>query len=499
MNNPDEKTAVEQFGSQGKYFGACMLLATMPGLPMFGHGQIEGLHEKYGMEYKRAYWDEPVDQGLVRGHEMWIFPLLRRRWLFSGSANFMLYDFKAGSEVDENVFAYSNCVGEHRALVLYHNRYDTTAGWIKESVSYAIKDSSGDTEFRQTSLPDALGVAAGPNLYYAFRDATSGLEYLRHGPELTEKGLYAELGEYQFFVFMDFLEIHDDKECSWGALCTVLGGRGVASIDIERRQVRYASLNAAFRQVLEEINLITTSALADLVAAEQKLIHAIQRFLSIHSAQTGGTAARTTDILSQISQILSFLASLPTIRPKAHEAKHWQAAMYLLLNTPRNLRMLLAWLMLRDADPESFDTFGLDHSMYGMLSAEEQPQQSGAAIETVQLLRALLACDDSRRRPCAFVLESAFSIPACVDYLMVHESEGVVWFNKERFELFVQWLLVADLLARATDRPTSRTIAARFGAAGREMRRLVELAAHAGYRGRCSSNWWCPSRRAVLL
>ena len=61
MNNPDERTAVEQFGKEGKYFGACVLLVTMPGLPMIGHGQIEGLHEKYGMEYRRAYWDEPED------------------------------------------------------------------------------------------------------------------------------------------------------------------------------------------------------------------------------------------------------------------------------------------------------------------------------------------------------------------------------------------------------------------------------------------------------
>ena len=29
-------------------------MATMPGLPMFGHGQIEGFAEKYGMEYRRA-------------------------------------------------------------------------------------------------------------------------------------------------------------------------------------------------------------------------------------------------------------------------------------------------------------------------------------------------------------------------------------------------------------------------------------------------------------
>ena len=52
MNNPDERTAVDQFGKGDKYFGVCTMLATLPGLPMFGHGQIEGFGERYGMEYR---------------------------------------------------------------------------------------------------------------------------------------------------------------------------------------------------------------------------------------------------------------------------------------------------------------------------------------------------------------------------------------------------------------------------------------------------------------
>ena len=58
MNNPDEETAAVQFGTGDKYFGVCTLMVTMPGLPMFGHGQIEGFTEKYGMEFTRAQWDE---------------------------------------------------------------------------------------------------------------------------------------------------------------------------------------------------------------------------------------------------------------------------------------------------------------------------------------------------------------------------------------------------------------------------------------------------------
>ena len=57
MSNPDERTAVDQFGSDDKYFGVATMMATLPGMPMFGHGQIEGLSEKYGMELRRPRWD----------------------------------------------------------------------------------------------------------------------------------------------------------------------------------------------------------------------------------------------------------------------------------------------------------------------------------------------------------------------------------------------------------------------------------------------------------
>ena len=69
MNNPDEKTAAEQFGKGDKYFGILAMMVTIPGLPMFGHGQLQGFTEKYGMEYRRAYWDEQVDWDLMRRHE----------------------------------------------------------------------------------------------------------------------------------------------------------------------------------------------------------------------------------------------------------------------------------------------------------------------------------------------------------------------------------------------------------------------------------------------
>src|SRR6185436_9159756 len=88
MSNPDEHTAADQFGKGDKYFGVATLLVTLPGLPMFAHGQVEGYHEKYGMEYTRDYRDETRDEGLVSRHQREIFPLLKLRRLFSQTEHF---------------------------------------------------------------------------------------------------------------------------------------------------------------------------------------------------------------------------------------------------------------------------------------------------------------------------------------------------------------------------------------------------------------------------
>ncbi len=228
MNNPDERTALDQFGKGDKYFGICMLMSTMPGLPMFGHGQIEGFAEKYGMEFKHAYWNELPDVGLVTHHQRIIFPLLKKRYLFSGVENFRLYDFYTRSgRVDENVFAYSNQVGGERALVVYHNRSGETYGWVRTSAAYFDKANG---VLHQLTLGEGLGIGAEPDVYLTFRDQLSGLEYIRDCGDVCEKGLYLELGAYQAHVFVDFRMVQDDRQHTWKHLCQTLNDSGTPSL-----------------------------------------------------------------------------------------------------------------------------------------------------------------------------------------------------------------------------------------------------------------------------
>ncbi|MBN1303606.1 MAG: alpha-amylase [Anaerolineales bacterium] len=236
MNNPDEETAADQFGTTEKYFGVCTLMSTLPGLPMFGHGQFEGFREKYGMEFSRAQWDERVDEGLLRGHEYLIFPLLHRRYLFAEVDHFLLFDFfTPDGYVNEDVFAYSNLYGDQRGLVIYHNKHAHTRGWVRNSAAYMDK---GQGELVQRSL--AEGLALPKDGYVIFRDFASGQEFIRSCGGIWEEGLFVMLGEYQSQVFLDWRFVDGEQ---WEQVFWELNGAGVAGIE-EKFNAMFSSEDA---------------------------------------------------------------------------------------------------------------------------------------------------------------------------------------------------------------------------------------------------------------
>jgi hypothetical protein len=248
MSNPDERTAIDQFGDGDKYFGVATMLATLPGLPMFGHGQIEGFTERYGMEFKRARMEEHPNEGLVGGHMYHIAPLLKNRAIFAESANFVLYDFWTDhGTVDENVFAYSNNFHNQRSLILYNNRYGSTRGTIHVSVGYMDK---GSGSLRQRTLTDGLNIPYDESLILVFRDANRGLEYLRRATDVHQRGLTFDLRGYQYLVLLNWRELRATAEQPWDRLCDSLHGQGVHSVDEALTKLRLRPLHEALHEAI---------------------------------------------------------------------------------------------------------------------------------------------------------------------------------------------------------------------------------------------------------
>ncbi|MDR2729377.1 MAG: alpha-amylase [Treponema sp.] len=273
MNNPDEETAVAQFGKGDKYFGICTLLVTMPGLPMFGHGQIEGFEEKYGMEYRRSYRDEQPDDYLVDRHEREIFPLMKRRALFSGSAMFRIYDlYCEGGSVNENVYAYSNRAWvngyEERTLIFYNNSYYETSGWIRMS-DPAIPCEGGGTKC--DSLSEALAIHDDSRYFTLLREQKSNLWFIRSSKAICENGFFAGLKGYETQVYLDIYEVEDGEKGRWARLHNDLHGSGVNDINAAIMDIFLGELYYRFNEFFSP-EIITMMQESGKVSIDSKLV-----------------------------------------------------------------------------------------------------------------------------------------------------------------------------------------------------------------------------------
>jgi glycosidase len=487
MNNPDERTAVDQFGKGDKYFGICTLLATMPGLPMFGHGQIEGFAEKYGMEYRRAYWDEQPDGYLVERHEREIFPLLRKRYLFAEVENFALYDlFTPKGHVNEDVFAYSNRSGDERGLVIYHNKYAEARGWIRTSAACAAKTGDGEKRLVQKSLGEGLGLQNSADTFTIFRDHVTGLEYIRNNKALWDQGLYVELAAYKCQVFLDFRQVQGTH---YAQLAAHLDGHGVPSVEEALAEIVLKPVlgpfrelvNAdVFRRLMEAGQQLATESCTEWttpVEIEEK----IQRLLQA-TAQIADRQSQATPIAKEIRQKLEALMQIPSLRqrfPLPRSRKYKWAVDYLvvgLTDNPAAWPTLLGWLFTHAlgqvANTTNFEWTSrawIDEWLLGRIITDAlrdlglDESTAWRAVEGVKLLISHqrwfeVETPKTKRSHTREILQTWLSDQDVQRYLQVNRHAGILWFNKEAFDQLLWGMLAIATLTISADphRPASQ-------------------------------------------
>jgi glycosidase len=459
MNNPDEEPAVVQFGKGDKYFGVATLMATMPGLPMFGHGQVEGFSEKYGMEYQRSYWDEAIDYELVKRHEREIFPLLKKRYLFSGVENFVLYDvWTAEGHVNEDVFAYSNMYGDERALVVYNNRYAEASGYIRRSVGMNV-EREGRRHIIQKSLGEGLMLKDEDALYYLFRDEMTGLEYLRSSHSIWRDGLLAHLGAYKCHVFTSFRELRDyDGNCR--RLEEKNMGIGVPDVLTALRELYLEKVLPPFAEMLSEGNLRALILQgSDTGAVTPEFRHVLVAFLKNAREFLGG-AGSELHVADEAVALLEALFSLDRLKDKSAR-KRDKAIQYLLSRIPDvapedldGWRIPLVWSLVcllgnltgpEDPGPKSralMDEWMLNKAItdaFVRLGVGEGP-----ARYELLLIRILTKHQGFASKRDTKGLFSRFremlSDEDVRDFLGFNLYEERWWFNKESMESFIYWM-----------------------------------------------------------
>ena len=467
MNNPDEETALEQFGKGDKYFGICTLLSTMPGLPMFGHGQVEGYSEKYGMEYYRPYRDETPDQGMIDWHAKTIFPLLHRRKIFAEVDNFRLYDlWSDNGGVDENVFAYSNGWQAHSALVIYNNHSGNASGWIKQSAQFLVKDGD-NSHLEESSLADALHLQGNEADLVLFRQNKSGLWYLRSLNEIREKGMHFELQGYDYQVLLDFNIVNGPQ---FAALYASLNGRGIADIAGALEEFEIAPTLEPLRRLLNQENF-THLIREEKSEFDESPSAALENLLSL-LRQAGEAQTNHFDLEEanrQAGQLLDNLKNSDKFSGKMALSS---------LDTTRNLSEYLRTSL--EKDPRKFIVLAI-WSLLGNLAAPLNNQdgqrlnceilskqavsktlknvlvQSGfseyEAVKHSQIIQSLILKTDltTLNTDAQNLLESWLENQTIRDLLEINEYQQIRWFNREQFEQFIWYQKTAHLLRLSID------------------------------------------------
>ncbi|MBN8707093.1 MAG: alpha-amylase [Bacteroidetes bacterium] len=497
MNNPDEETAVNQFGKGDKYFGVALMMSTLPGLPMFGHGQFEGFAEKYGMEYRKAYKDESPDQWLIDRHYREIVPILKKRYLFAEVENFLLYDFfSTHGNVCEDVFAFSNQFGYEKGLVIFHNKYGSVNGWIRTSTAFL--DNHGNMTQRVLGQGLALPIGADDS-FTIFKDQMSGLEFIRSTREIWERGMYFELGAYEYHVFWEFRNVTDSPELPYREICTYLAGKGVYSIEDALVEMK---LKPIFESYWQAINPGSVAYLAQGAATMEP-----------SSAIVAAFREKSTHIVDGVNYLFGqkalpagFFESLASLYRKVIDLSHIRIggankilAAFVTAQLKRDKepslfwQVIISWLYsheldqlgLKESDGKpAFEAFHLDKVF--ARSLRESGYGDHDVWKSTLLVKTLSAYSHRLvNKPTLSRFESlaaALTIESARPLMQINMHNDVLWFNKESVEELVMWLEVISLLQEAEKLPVDLITASLVESFEKEVHSTLALVGKSGYR-----------------
>ncbi|MCQ2412504.1 MAG: alpha-amylase family glycosyl hydrolase [Sphaerochaetaceae bacterium] len=420
MNNPDEDTAIAQFGDADKYFGVCTLLATLPGLPMFGHGQIEGFREKYGMEYQRAYWDEKENEGLIEEHKRRIFPLLKMRRLFSESRYFQIFDVIANDgQVQDSVFAYTNGDDNQMALVLYNNQYEHVEGKINLSAPKLVKDGS-ERRMETVSLAQSLRLKRGIRRFLVYKNFNNGKTYLYQSAKLFEEGMRVSLNGYETKVFTNIYEV-EDIDGVYERLYEKYQGHGITDLDHEIR-VLYLE---PFFEAVEQIK-------------GQKFRKDLKAVL-----QGKGTSSHRRNIMQSLGSCYTYMEELETLFAKLGLNMHVMRPQT-IVDLLGKLDEVCSFKVFSNANTIMDDDIVTSFAAYFLVMPF---MQSNAKMEDVYRISQILQLDRFFDAPeaittrCAILavkqiasVQELLSERTFLDLIGRNEYQGVRWFRGESFQ-----------------------------------------------------------------
>jgi hypothetical protein len=307
--------------------------------------------------------------------------------------------------------------------------------------------------------------------FVTFRDARTGLEYVRSSRELWERGFHVRLGAYQGHVFWEFREVRDGSAGQWRRLADRLGGMGVPSLDDSMRDLQLEPVHAPLRAVFDGPPV---AAVLDGHATD---------------ADLAALEGRSTAFLDGVAEATGLTADPDIAAATAREVRARTAAGFAATagELPRTDRAaLLGWLALSrmgslaiGADVAAtsaawFDELRLAPVLAGGFRRSGLSEgEAWAAADLVRVLLALPRPSSVRlrgRRADARLIDRWLALDPVRTAIGINTWQGATFLDKDRFEELLRW--AARLDAIDGDAAPDATV----------VKRLMAAAAAADYR-----------------
>jgi hypothetical protein len=302
----------------------------------------------------------------------------------------------------------------------------------------------------------------------------SGIEYIRNSKELCEKGLYVELGAYNYHVFTDFREVRDNQWNHYAQIAKELNGRGVPSIEEALKEMLLQPLKNAFK------NLVNADMFRRLMEAritqahaqpDQKLMEEIEKKtidLFREVKQFGGGSEDEMTIAREVRHKLEAILYLPIItsrfsrlQPKAVKA----AAEYLHKKLTDSIGIwgtLFSWLfvhalgkLVSQMDFEERSRSWIDEWRLGQKVTEiltELELDEATAWRAITLIKILTNHQRwFNQKAVHQVMEKLLKDSEVLQFLQINRYNDILWFNKEAFEELIWWLMLVSAIVIGFD------------------------------------------------
>jgi hypothetical protein len=314
------------------------------------------------------------------------------------------------------------------------------------------------------------------------------LEYIRTCQELHQNGLYIELNAYQYHVFMDMRQVHDNEWRQYSQLSAYLEGRGVPSIEEALKELFLQPILTAYRslvnrEVFEALYALRQAAplegekpaeVEPLEATLEEMQQKMQSLLTEARTQSEGTGEAepiAEAVTRELAAILGLLA--PEAQAAASENELLaEARLYLLAGPGGKTPLaeagypvwgaLFAWaishrlgcIQTANTDEDTHDwallsRAWIDEWLLGKVIAQalqDLGSDEGAAWRAVDVVRLLTEhtawyLPASEEKPGAqAVLQGLLKDSLVQAFLKVNRYLGLLYYNQESYDELLWWL-----------------------------------------------------------